>query len=131
MEGRRALCHGQTKDKHSGSSTAKTTRECWDCSLWKATPLSGISHQSFPGLPACESQALSDAVTLKGAGSPLFLAAIALTEPGFPVCFPRKFSLEDVLTNIMIYWTTGTIVSSQRYYKENLGQGIMAHRHEG
>uniref|UniRef100_A0A8C6GP15 Uncharacterized protein n=1 Tax=Mus spicilegus TaxID=10103 RepID=A0A8C6GP15_MUSSI len=41
------------------------------------------------------------------------------------------FSLEDLLTNIMIYWTTGTIVSSQRFYKENLGQGVMVHRHEG
>lgn len=45
--------------------------------------------------------------------------------------FPRKFSLDDLLVNIMIYWTTGTIVSSQRYYKENLGQGIMVHKHEG
>uniref|UniRef100_A0A8C6QPQ9 Epoxide hydrolase n=1 Tax=Nannospalax galili TaxID=1026970 RepID=A0A8C6QPQ9_NANGA len=43
----------------------------------------------------------------------------------------RKFTLDDLLTNIMIYWTTGTIVSSQRFYKENLGQGIMVHRHEG
>lgn len=43
----------------------------------------------------------------------------------------RKFSLDDLLVNIMIYWTTGTIVSSQRYYKENLGQGIMVHKHEG
>ncbi|OBS60226.1 hypothetical protein A6R68_08653 [Neotoma lepida] len=43
---------------------------------------------------------------------------------------PDTFSLEDLLTNIMIYWTTGTIVSSQRYYKENLGQGFMVHRHE-
>lgn len=42
----------------------------------------------------------------------------------------RKFSLQDLLTNIMIYWTTGSIVSSQRYYKENLGQGFMAHKHE-
>lgn len=32
----------------------------------------------------------------------------------------RKFSLDDLLTNIMIYWTTGTIVSSMRFYKENL-----------
>lgn len=39
-------------------------------------------------------------------------------------CFPRKFSLDDLLTNIMLYWTTKTIVSSQRFYKENLGQGI-------
>uniref|UniRef100_A0A672JF70 Epoxide hydrolase n=1 Tax=Salarias fasciatus TaxID=181472 RepID=A0A672JF70_SALFA len=32
----------------------------------------------------------------------------------------RKFSLEDLLTNIMIYWTTGSITSSMRFYKENL-----------
>ncbi|XP_006871197.1 PREDICTED: epoxide hydrolase 1 [Chrysochloris asiatica] len=42
----------------------------------------------------------------------------------------RKFSLDDLLTNIMLYWTTGTIVSSQRFYKENLGQGINVHKHE-
>ncbi|XP_023369665.1 epoxide hydrolase 1, partial [Otolemur garnettii] len=42
----------------------------------------------------------------------------------------RKYSLDDLLTNVMLYWTTGTIVSSQRYYKENLGQGLMAHKHE-
>ncbi|KAL2770726.1 epoxide hydrolase 1 isoform b [Daubentonia madagascariensis] len=42
----------------------------------------------------------------------------------------RKYSLDDLLTNVMLYWTTGTIVSSQRYYKENLGQGWMAHKHE-
>ncbi|CAN9499950.1 unnamed protein product [Ophioblennius macclurei] len=32
----------------------------------------------------------------------------------------RKFSLDDLLTNIMIYWTTGSITSSMRFYKENL-----------
>uniref|UniRef100_A0A9L0S2A2 Epoxide hydrolase n=1 Tax=Equus caballus TaxID=9796 RepID=A0A9L0S2A2_HORSE len=42
----------------------------------------------------------------------------------------RKFSLDDLLTNIMLYWTTGSITSSQRFYKENLGQGYMAHKHE-
>uniref|UniRef100_A0A3Q3IJY5 Epoxide hydrolase n=1 Tax=Monopterus albus TaxID=43700 RepID=A0A3Q3IJY5_MONAL len=31
----------------------------------------------------------------------------------------RKFSLDDLLTNVMIYWTTGSIVSSMRFYKEN------------
>ncbi|XP_074532196.1 epoxide hydrolase 1 [Halichoeres trimaculatus] len=31
----------------------------------------------------------------------------------------RKFSLDELLTNVMIYWTTGTIVSSMRFYKEN------------
>lgn len=34
----------------------------------------------------------------------------------------RKFSLDDLLTNIMIYWTTGSIVSSMRFYKENFKQ---------
>ncbi|KAB1258916.1 Epoxide hydrolase 1 [Camelus dromedarius] len=42
----------------------------------------------------------------------------------------RKFSLDDLLTGIMLYWTTGTITSSQRFYKENLGQGFMANKHE-
>ncbi|XP_057704190.1 epoxide hydrolase 1 isoform X3 [Corythoichthys intestinalis] len=32
----------------------------------------------------------------------------------------RKFSLDDLLTNVMIYWTTGSMVSSMRFYKENL-----------
>ncbi|KAF7661216.1 hypothetical protein LDENG_00266820 [Lucifuga dentata] len=32
----------------------------------------------------------------------------------------RKFSLDDLLTNVMIYWTTGSIASSMRFYKENL-----------
>ncbi|XP_051815437.1 epoxide hydrolase 1-like [Acanthochromis polyacanthus] len=31
----------------------------------------------------------------------------------------RKFSLDDLLTNVMIYWTTGSIISSMRFYKEN------------
>ncbi|XP_068597369.1 epoxide hydrolase 1 [Brachionichthys hirsutus] len=31
----------------------------------------------------------------------------------------RTFNLDDLLTNIMIYWTTGSIVSSMRFYKEN------------
>ncbi|XP_053440077.1 epoxide hydrolase 1-like [Nycticebus coucang] len=42
----------------------------------------------------------------------------------------RKYSLEDLMTNVMLYWTTGTIVSSQRFYKENMGQGLMAQKHE-
>uniref|UniRef100_A0A8C5LJ36 Epoxide hydrolase n=1 Tax=Jaculus jaculus TaxID=51337 RepID=A0A8C5LJ36_JACJA len=42
----------------------------------------------------------------------------------------RKFSLDELLTNIMLYWTTGTIISSQRFYKENMGQGFLAQRHE-
>nr|XP_046258637.1 epoxide hydrolase 1-like [Scatophagus argus]XP_046258638.1 epoxide hydrolase 1-like [Scatophagus argus] len=36
----------------------------------------------------------------------------------------RKFSLDDLLTNVMIYWTTGSIVSSMRFYKENLKNNL-------
>jgi len=36
-----------------------------------------------------------------------------------PVSAPRKFSMDDLLTNVMIYWTSGSIVSSMRFYKEN------------
>uniref|UniRef100_A0A8C6WFU7 Epoxide hydrolase n=1 Tax=Neogobius melanostomus TaxID=47308 RepID=A0A8C6WFU7_9GOBI len=32
----------------------------------------------------------------------------------------RKYTLEELLTNVMIYWTTGSIVPSMRFYKENL-----------
>ncbi|XP_030011801.1 epoxide hydrolase 1 [Sphaeramia orbicularis] len=31
----------------------------------------------------------------------------------------RKFNLDELLTVIMIYWTSGSIVSSMRFYKEN------------
>lgn len=34
----------------------------------------------------------------------------------------EKFTLDELLTNIMIYWTSGNIASSQRFYKENLGR---------
>lgn len=36
----------------------------------------------------------------------------------------RKFSLDDLLTNVMIYWTSGCIISSMRFYKENFAQGL-------
>lgn len=36
----------------------------------------------------------------------------------------RKYSLDDLLTNVMIYWTSGCIVSSMRFYKENFAQGL-------
>lgn len=48
----------------------------------------------------------------------------------FRGCFRRKFSLDELLTNVMLYWTTGSITSSQRFYKENLGQGFRAHKHD-
>ncbi|KAF1624183.1 UNVERIFIED_CONTAM: Epoxide hydrolase 1, partial [Eudyptes robustus] len=38
----------------------------------------------------------------------------------------RKFNLDDLLTNIMIYWVSGCIVSSMRFYKENLQKGILS-----
>ncbi|CAK6442234.1 unnamed protein product [Pipistrellus nathusii] len=42
----------------------------------------------------------------------------------------RKFSLDSLLTVIMIYWTTGTITSSQRFYKENMGHNFLSEPHE-
>lgn len=36
----------------------------------------------------------------------------------------RKFTLDDLLTNIMIYWTTGSIIPSMRFYKENMGKNF-------
>uniref|UniRef100_W5KAW3 Epoxide hydrolase n=1 Tax=Astyanax mexicanus TaxID=7994 RepID=W5KAW3_ASTMX len=36
-----------------------------------------------------------------------------------------KFSLDDLLTNVMIYWTTGSIVSSMRFYKENFKGSLL------
>ncbi|XP_027010160.1 epoxide hydrolase 1 [Tachysurus fulvidraco] len=38
-----------------------------------------------------------------------------------------KFSLDDLLTNVMIYWTTNSIIPSMRFYKENLGKGLQPH----
>lgn len=31
----------------------------------------------------------------------------------------EKFTLDELLTNVMVYWTSGNIASSQRFYKEN------------
>ncbi|KAG8443831.1 hypothetical protein GDO86_009134 [Hymenochirus boettgeri] len=42
----------------------------------------------------------------------------------------RKFFLDDLLTNVMIYWVTGSVVSSMRFYKENIGKGIGTAKHE-
>ncbi|CAL1578224.1 unnamed protein product [Knipowitschia caucasica] len=36
----------------------------------------------------------------------------------------RKFTLDELLTVIMIYWTTSSIVSSMRFYKENLSSNM-------
>lgn len=46
------------------------------------------------------------------------------------VVLPRKFSLDSLLTIIMIYWTTGTIATSQRFYKENMGHSFLSDRHQ-
>lgn len=47
--------------------------------------------------------------------------AFVFLAPLFPC---RKFSLDDLLTNVMIYWTSGCIISSMRFYKENFSKGL-------
>nr|XP_056708794.1 epoxide hydrolase 1 [Euleptes europaea] len=42
----------------------------------------------------------------------------------------KKFTLDDLLTNVMIYWVSGCIVSSMRFYKENLKNGFGTEKHE-
>ncbi|XP_063300202.1 epoxide hydrolase 1-like [Pelobates fuscus] len=37
----------------------------------------------------------------------------------------RQYSMDDLLTNVMIYWTTGSIASSMRFYKENFTRDIL------
>ncbi|OCT79628.1 epoxide hydrolase 1 [Xenopus laevis] len=37
----------------------------------------------------------------------------------------RKYSLDDLLTNIMIYWLSGSITSSMRFYKENFTRDFL------
>ena len=32
----------------------------------------------------------------------------------------EKFTMDELLTNVMIYWVTGSIGSSMRFYRENL-----------
>ena len=32
----------------------------------------------------------------------------------------EKFTLDELLTDVMIYWVTGSIGSSMRFYRENL-----------
>uniref|UniRef100_A0AC35U1H9 Epoxide hydrolase n=1 Tax=Rhabditophanes sp. KR3021 TaxID=114890 RepID=A0AC35U1H9_9BILA len=61
--------------------------------------------------------------------SPLGLAAYILekfstwTNPDFVQLedggLTKKFTMDELLTNIMIYYTNGNIVSSQRFYKES------------
>ncbi|TRY81470.1 hypothetical protein DNTS_007231 [Danionella cerebrum] len=66
--------------------------------------------------------------------SPVGLAAYILekfstwTDPEFKSLedggLERKYSLDDLLTNVMIYWTSGCIISSMRFYKEFFGKGL-------
>nr|XP_057901861.1 epoxide hydrolase 1 isoform X2 [Doryrhamphus excisus] len=66
--------------------------------------------------------------------SPVGLAAYILekfstwTSPNFRNMedggLTRKFSLDDLLTNVMIYWTSGCIIPSMRFYRENFGNGL-------
>lgn len=42
----------------------------------------------------------------------------------------KKFTLDELLTNVMIYWLTGSIVPSMRFYKENLQHGLGAAKHD-
>jgi pimeloyl-ACP methyl ester carboxylesterase len=44
----------------------------------------------------------------------------------------EKFTMDQLLDDIMIYWVTGTITSSQRFYKENMAEvsrTITSHSH--
>jgi len=36
-------------------------------------------------------------------------------------CLTKHFTLDELLTNVMIYWVTGSVGSSVRFYKETLG----------
>ncbi|XP_066451342.1 epoxide hydrolase 1-like [Eleutherodactylus coqui] len=61
--------------------------------------------------------------------SPAGLAAYILekfstwTDPDFRQLedggLQRNYSMDDLLTNVMIYWVTGSVTSSMRFYKEN------------
>lgn len=42
-----------------------------------------------------------------------------------------KYSLDELLTNVMIYWVTSSIVSSMRYYKENFSKDPSIHDRVG
>nr|XP_060610166.1 epoxide hydrolase 1 [Anolis sagrei ordinatus]XP_060610167.1 epoxide hydrolase 1 [Anolis sagrei ordinatus] len=41
----------------------------------------------------------------------------------------KKFTLDDLLTNVMIYWVSGCMVSSMRFYKENVGMLFTKDKH--
>lgn len=55
------------------------------------------------------------------------MSPVQSTEEQLPVKFLplslySKYSLVELLTNVMIYWVTSSIVPSMRYYKENLSK---------
>jgi len=66
--------------------------------------------------------------------SPLGLAAyivekFATFDMGENVAFPdgrlhERFTLDELIDNVMIYWWTGSITSSMRFYKENIGRAV-------
>ncbi|KAM3930109.1 epoxide hydrolase 1 [Leptodactylus fuscus] len=72
--------------------------------------------------------------------SPVGLAAYLLekfstwTDPNFrdheDGGLEKKYTLDELLTNVMIYWLTGSIVTSMRFYKENVGKGIGTAKHD-
>ncbi|XP_032634671.1 epoxide hydrolase 1 [Chelonoidis abingdonii] len=72
--------------------------------------------------------------------SPVGLAAYILekfstwTDPEFQKLedggLERKYSLDDLLTNVMLYWVPRCMVSAMRFYKENIGKGIGTQKHE-
>lgn len=47
--------------------------------------------------------------------TPFFLDALVLKR----LPFHRKYTLDELLTSVMIYWTTRSIIPSMRFYKEN------------
>ena len=36
----------------------------------------------------------------------------------------QKFTLDELITNVMIYWVTGSFTTAARYIKENYGIGL-------
>ncbi|XP_048699294.1 epoxide hydrolase 1 isoform X2 [Caretta caretta] len=93
--------------------------------------------------PSIPGYGFSEASHKKGCGlndSPVGLAAYILekfstwTDPEFRKLddggLERKYSLDDLLTNVMLYWVPGCMVSAMRFYKENFGKGIGTQKHE-
>lgn len=105
-------------------------------------PVIVVSGNAGPGLPcqwhrdntpdlAARSEEASQVGTEPGKCLQPKVAALVRHTAGTEraSCLPRKFSLDDLLTIVMIYWTTGTITSSQRFYKENMGSRFLSDKH--